>query len=92
LKAVYDKRLQRCVRRLADRELMSVHAAMHGTAEVFGRPHVHGGGGIQRLRDNLYECRAGLGLRLLFERHGDELLFVFAGNHDEVKAYLKNRG
>jgi len=70
---------------------MVVHAAMHGTAATFGQPHVHGGIGVQRLRQNLYECRAGLGLRLLFERHGEELLFVFAGNHDDVKAYLKNR-
>lgn len=91
MKAIYDRRLQRCIRHLTDRELMVVHAAMQGTAERFGRPHLHGGTGVQRLRANLYECRAGLGLRLLFERHGDELLFLFVGNHDNVRAYLKNR-
>ncbi len=91
MNAVYDKRPLRCIRRLSDRELMVVHAAMHGTTAAFGRPHVHAGSGVQRLHENLYECRAGLGLRLLFEPHGDELLFVFAGNHDEVRAFLKNR-
>jgi hypothetical protein len=91
VKAVHDKRLLRCIRRLSDRELMAVHAAMHGTAAAFGRPHIHAGTGVQRLRENLFECRAGLGLRLLFERHSDELLFVFAGNHGEVRAFLRNR-
>ncbi len=91
MKAVYDRRLQRCIRRLSDRELIVIHAAINGRAAAFGRPHVHTGTGIQQLFGNLYECRAGLGLRLIFERHGDELLFVFSGNHDEVRAFLRNR-
>ncbi len=64
---------------------------MHAAAATFVQPHLHSGRGIRQLKPGLYECRSGLGLRLLFERSGDDLLFVFAGNHDEVKAYLKNR-
>lgn len=64
---------------------------MQATAATFGQPHLHTGRGIQQLRTGLYECRSGLGLRLLFERHADDLLFIFAGNHDQIKAYLKNR-
>ena len=60
-------------------------------AAVFGQPHLHSGLGIQPLRLGLYECRSGLGLRLLFERRGDSLVFTFAGNHDQVRAYLKNK-
>ena len=91
MKAVFDRRCARCLRFLSDAGLAAAHTAMQATAATFGQPHLHSGRGIQRLRPGLYECRSGLGLRLLFERHGDRLVFTFAGNHDQVQAYLKNR-
>ena len=91
MKAVFDQRCARCLRPLTDAELAAAHLTMNSTAATFGQPHLHSGRSIQRLRPSLYECRSGLGLRLLFERHGDSLVFMFAGNHDQVQAYLKNR-
>lgn len=91
MKATYDKACARCLVPLSDRQLASAHAAMQAAAATFGQPHLHSGRSIRRLSPGLYECRSGLGLRLLFERHGDELQFTFAGNHDEIRAYLKNR-
>lgn len=47
---------------------------------------------MRRLGRQSFECRVGLHLRLVFSRKDDALVFDFAGNHDEVQAYLKNRG
>lgn len=52
--------------------------------EAFGRPHVHSGLGIRKLHANIFECRAGLKLRLVFRDMGNEMRFEFIGNHDEV--------
>ena len=67
-----------------------VLAAMNAAAASWGRPHVHAGVGIRRLQGGVFECRCGKNVRLVFSREGDALLFDFAGNHDEVQAYLRN--
>jgi mRNA-degrading endonuclease YafQ of YafQ-DinJ toxin-antitoxin module len=56
---------------------------------VLGQPHQHSGIGIRRLSAGLLECRVGLDLRLVFEATPDGLLFHFAGNHDEVRKFIK---
>lgn len=68
-----------------------VLAAMHAAAANWGRPHLHGGVGIRRLRSDVFECRCGRSVRLVFSREGETLPFDFAGNHDEVQAYLRNQ-
>ena len=71
------------------------HAAVMETLnkmrEGFGQPHVHSGLSIQKVRKNLFECRTGLGLRLLFEARKGTLTFDFAGNHDQINAELRHR-
>jgi hypothetical protein len=68
-----------------------VLAVMNSAAQSWGRPHLHGGVGIRRLRNGVFECRCGRSVRLLFSYESEALLFDFAGNHDEVQAYLRNR-
>ena len=59
--------------------------------EAFGRPHAHSGLGIRKLGAKLFECRAGVSLRFVFQDRGSELFVFFCGNHDEVKALLRRR-
>jgi len=70
---------------------LRVFEAMNLAAATFGQPHLHSGRGIRELGKGMYECRAGIALRLLFKREGDALLFEFAGTHDEVREWIKNR-
>jgi len=91
LKPEFDSSLLRSLRGRDEMLQRSVYSAMQATATYFGHPHLHSGRGIRRLGTNLYECRAGLDLRILFYRQDDRLVFTFAGTHDEIKAYLKNR-
>jgi hypothetical protein len=58
--------------------------------ESFGRPHAHSGLGIRKLGNKLFECRAGLALRFVFQDRPTDLFVSFLGNHDEIKALLRS--
>lgn len=45
--------------------------------------------GIKRLRGNLWEARAGLQVRVVYALSGDHLRFILAGNHDDVRGFLR---
>lgn len=44
--------------------------------------------GVKRLRGNVWEARAGLRIRILYLLSGDELTFVLAGTHEDVRRFL----
>lgn len=69
----------------------AVFAAMQMTAAAWGQPHLYSGRGIRRLAAGVFEVRLGRAIRLIFLPDSGHLLFDFAGNHDQVQAYLKNR-
>ena len=52
--------------------------------------NIHKGVGLTRLRKNFWEVRKGIKARILFRWEGDLVEFVLAGNHDDVKRFLKN--
>lgn len=63
--------------------------ALCDLAEAFGQPHVHSGLGIRKLGNRLFECRAGIALRFVFQDRPADLFVSFLGNHDEVRALLR---
>lgn len=63
--------------------------ALQGLERDFGNPHQHRGLGIRRLTGNFFEIRVGLDIRLVFQNRSDCLLFVMAGNHNEVQKFLR---
>jgi len=83
------KSFVRSLSRRSDSELKQVAEAMKATASAFGHPHTHAGVDIRRLGRNLFECRVGLDLRLLFKCELGTLVFVYSGNHDDTQAYLR---
>jgi hypothetical protein len=54
----------------------------------FGRPHEHSGLGL-RAFGRYFEFRAGLGLRVLFLNEKGGLFLCFVGNHEQVRAFIK---
>ena len=49
----------------------------------------HTGLGLRKLHPaGLWEVRAGLSLRAIFQMDRDQAVFLFLGNHDEVKRFL----
>ena len=63
--------------------------ALQHLEKDFGHPHRHRGLGIRKLTGSFFEIRVGLDIRLVFQNRADCLLFVMAGNHDEVQKFLR---
>lgn len=51
---------------------------------------VYKGIGLKRLKGDFWEIRKGLKARILFRWQGDLLEFILAGDHNDIKCYLKN--
>ncbi len=51
---------------------------------------IHQGLGLKRLTKEFWEARKGIKVRILFRWTGDLVEFVLAGNHDDVRRFLKN--
>ena len=83
-------RFRAALKNLGDTEFARVEAALNAVPDCFGHPHAHSGISIRRLRKNIFECRAGLDLRLLFRQHGPALEFFFVGNHDQVRRVIQD--
>jgi len=46
--------------------------------------------GLKRLAGNFWEIRKGIKARILFKWEGDLVKFILAGDHDDIKRYLRN--
>ena len=78
------------LRELPKNERAECLLALCELTESFGRPHAHSGLGIRKLGNQLFECRAGLALRFIFQDRPTDLFVSFLGNHDEIKALLRS--
>ena len=65
-------------------------ATLKELALGFGRPHLHQGLGIRKLRNNMFECRTGLRLRVVFFAERSRFLAYDLMTHDEILAWLRN--
>lgn len=83
------ERFKRIVRKSGREE--EVRAALRLVVDGFGRPHAHAGLSIRKLGKTLFECRTSLSWRLVFVAQTGVLTFVFAGDHKEVRDYLRGR-
>jgi hypothetical protein len=83
-------RLLKTARKLSGVERRAVEGALEQLREGFGRPHLHTGLGIRRLRKNLFECRAGLELRVLFLAERGVLTAYDVMTHSEVQKFLRD--
>ncbi len=83
------RRFKKIVREAGRTE--EVSATLKMAQAGFGNPHAHAGLAIRKLGKNLYECRTSLAWRLVFQAQKGSLTFDFAGNHDEVRQYLRGQ-
>ena len=83
-------KFDRSFRSLTPPQQSAVKAAIVRLESSFGRPHLHSGIGLRPF-GKYFEFRAGLGLRILFLPEGGDLHLCCVGNHDQVRAYIKNQ-
>ncbi|MGP8198880.1 MAG: hypothetical protein ACLQU4_05190 [Limisphaerales bacterium] len=74
---------------LGNVDVARVEDALRVLPDCFGQPHLHAGVSIRRLRRNVFECRAGLKVRLLFRANAQALEVFFVGGHDEVQRLIR---
>lgn len=77
------------VRALPRETRREIGLALQDLERDFGRPHAHSGLGVRKLTGNFFEIRVGLDLRLIFQNRRESLLFLMAGNHEEVLKFLR---
>lgn len=81
--------------KLSDVERECLIGRIKEVGKQFGKPHLHQGLGIRDLGGDLYECRSGLDVRLVFVKDSTTkpptLYFDMIGNHDDVRRYLKRQ-
>lgn len=51
---------------------------------------IHKGIGLKRLKGDFWEIRKGIKARILFRWQGDLVEFILAGDHNDIKRFLKN--
>jgi hypothetical protein len=83
-------KLGRRLQKLSPGEFVAVESALEQLRQGFGQPHLHSGLGVRRLRRKLYECRAGLDLRILFWAQSGAVTAFDVMTHDEVRAFLRS--
>jgi mRNA-degrading endonuclease RelE of RelBE toxin-antitoxin system len=78
------------LKNLGEADVTRVEEALRILPDCFGQPHLHAGISIRRLRKNVFECRAGLKIRLLFRANAQALEVFFVGSHNEVQRVIRH--
>ncbi len=87
----FKSSFDRSIKSLPPTEKTAVKDAAVQLIDVLSKDRqIHQGLGLKRLRADFWEARQGIKTRILFRWTGDLVEFVLAGNHDDVKRFLKN--
>ena len=90
MKFEFKPSFDRSVKVFQDSEKNEIKALAIQLVEMLSRDReIHKGIGLKRLRGNFWEARKGLKTRILFRWDGELVEFVLAGNHDDVRRFLK---
>ena len=73
----------------AERRQLVAHA-VDALSESFGKPHLHSGLGIRRLRGHVFEFRADRDTSIVFVLEGSTASLLLVGSHDDVRRFVRN--
>ena len=90
-RAILPPEFREMLRALPKGVRRDVGAAITAMEQSFGQPHLHQGLGMRPLRDDYYEVRLGLKLRLVFRHLREGLNCEMIGSHDDVKRFMRSR-
>ncbi len=81
---------KRWVRNRSPLELEEINERLLQLVDQFGKPHAHAGLGLRCLRENAFEFRISRDIRVVFLfLKPNRLHLMMTGNHNEVRAWLK---
>ncbi len=91
MKVEFKPAFERSIKQFPSRVKEEIKQSVVQLVDILSRDkHVRAGIGLKRLRADYWEMRKGLKVRILFRWQGDLIEFILAGNHDNVKRFLKN--
>lgn len=81
----------RSVKSLHGKEKNEVKQVAKQAIDILSQDRIlHKGIGLKRLKGDYWEVRYGIKARILFRWQGDLVEFILAGDHNDIKRYLKN--
>lgn len=81
----------RSVKNFRGRQKEEIRQTALQTIDILSQDReIHKGIGLKRLKGDFWEIRKGLKARILFRWQGNLVEFVLAGDHNDIKRYLKN--
>lgn len=81
----------RSIRQFHGREKEEIKDAALQAIDILSQARaIHKGVGLKRLEGDYWEVRKGLKARILFRWKKDLVEFILAGDHNDIKRYLKN--
>ncbi|MBI5145387.1 MAG: hypothetical protein HZA27_04295 [Candidatus Omnitrophica bacterium] len=81
----------RSVKKLPGREKEEIKEVAFQAIDILSQDRIiHKGLGLKRLKGDFWEIRKGLKARILFRWQGDLAEFILAGDHNDIKRFLKN--
>ncbi len=85
------ERFQKDVNSLSTEEKNQLFSILLKLPAAIKNIHLHQGIGLRKIHSSgIYEARIGLNLRIIFGLDKNTAILHRAGNHDEIKRYLKN--
>ena len=91
MKLEFKPSFDRSVKTFSNDEKTEIKSLAIQLMDVLSRDtKLYKGIGLKRLKRNFWEVRKGLKTRILFRWDGELIEFILAGNHEDVKRFLKS--
>ena len=88
---VSTARFRRAYRRLQSQDQELVDRSLLQLADYLRTGHASVGLGVRKLGDGVFEVRAGLALRVVYEDEGRKVALALLGGHDDVRRFLRQQ-
>lgn len=91
MKYEFKPSFDRSVKSFHGREKEEIKQASLQAIDILSHDRaLHKGIGLKRLKGDFWEIRKGLKARVLFRWDKDLVEFILAGDHNDIKRYLRN--
>ena len=91
MRYAYRKSFDRAFRKLTAAEQLQAESSLSRLFDFLERKSsLMSGLGLKPIGKNYWEIRAGIKIRILFEMEKDLITFYFAGNHDEIRKFIRS--
>ena len=81
---------EKALKRVSGTQQLDIRRHVDAFVRGMEARQIPAGLGLTRLAEDLWEFRSGLAIRVLITMQGGTVTFLFAGNHDEVRRFLKH--